>query len=44
MENGISKFFVSITKFNVFVSVTKAIALFVLFMVIMMILILFHDR
>ena len=38
MENGISNFFVIITKFNVFVSITKAIALFVLIMVIMMIL------
>ena len=37
------KFFVIITKFNVFVSVTKAIELFVLIMVIMMILRLFHD-
>ena len=38
------KFFVIITKFNVFVGITKAIELFVLIMVIMMILILFHDR
>ena len=37
------KFLVIITKFNVFVSITKAIELFVLIMV-MMILILFHDR
>ena len=39
------KFFVIITKYcNVFVSITKAIEVFVLIMVIMMILILFHDR
>ena len=36
------KFFVIIT--NVFARITKARALFVLIMVIMMILIMFHDR
>ena len=36
--------FVIVTKLNVFVSVTKTIALFVLIMVIMVILIMFHDR
>ena len=36
--------FVIVTKLNVFVSVTKTIALFVLIMVIMVILIMFHHR
>ena len=36
--------FVIVTKLNVFVSVTKTIALSVLIMVIMVILIMFHHR
>ena len=39
-----AQIFVIVTKLNVFVSVTKTIALFVLTMVIMVILIMFHDR
>ena len=38
------KFLLSFTKLNVFVSVTKTIALFVLIMVVILILIMFHDR